>query len=62
MAGIALHNLCIAENDPCKSHWQLEVDELDLIRRSILNPRREQSQVEFESDENLELAVDEPLI
>ena len=28
----------------------------------ILNPRREQSQVEFESDENLKLAVGEPLI
>ena len=25
MACIALHNLCIAENDPCEPRWQLEV-------------------------------------
>ena len=55
MACIALHNLCIAENDPCKPRWQLEVHELDLISRSL-------NQVEFESDENLEFSVDEPLI
>ena len=48
MACIALYNLCIAENDPCKPRCQLEV--------------YEERKVEFESDENLELAVDELLI
>ena len=48
MACTALHNLCIPENDSCKPRWQLEV--------------YEERKVEFESDENLELAVDEPLI
>ena len=36
MACIALHNLCIAENDPCQPRWQLEVEQLDLIRDSIV--------------------------
>ena len=36
MACIALHNLCIAENDPCKPRWQLEVHKLDLIRGSLI--------------------------
>ena len=36
MACIALHNLCIAENDPCKPRWQLEVHELDLMRGSVI--------------------------
>ena len=36
MACIALHNLCIAEKDPCKPRWQLEVHKLDLIRRSLI--------------------------
>ena len=35
MACIALHNLCIDENDPCEPRWVLEVDELDLIRTCI---------------------------
>ena len=48
MACTALHNLCIPENDPCKPRWQLEV--------------YKERKVEFESDENLELAVDELLI
>ena len=42
MACIALHNLCIAENDPCKPRWQLEVHEPDLIRGSLI---REESKV-----------------
>ena len=42
MACIALHNLCIVENDPCKPRWQLEVHELDLIRGSSI---REESKV-----------------
>ena len=42
MACIALHNLCIAENDPCKPRWQLEVHERDLIRTSLI---REDSKV-----------------
>ena len=42
MACIALHNLCIAENDPCKPRWQLEVHKLDLIRGSLI---REESKV-----------------
>ena len=42
MACIALHNLCIAENDPCKPRWQLEVRKLDLIRGSLI---REESKV-----------------
>ena len=42
MACIALHNLCIAGNDPCKPRWQLEVHELDLIRGSLI---REESKV-----------------
>ena len=42
MACIAIHNLCIAENDPCKPPWQLEVHELDLIRGSLI---REESKV-----------------
>ena len=42
MACIALHNLCIAENDPCKPRWQLEVHELDLIGGSLI---REESKV-----------------
>ena len=36
MACIALHNLCIAENDPCQPRWQLDVQELDLIRQSVI--------------------------
>ena len=48
MACTALRNLCIPENDPCKPRWQLEV--------------YKERKVEFESDENLELAVDELLI
>ena len=32
MACIALHNLCIEKNDPCKPRWRLEVKELHLIR------------------------------
>ena len=36
MVGIALHNLCIAENDPCKLRWQLEVHGLNLIRGSLI--------------------------
>ena len=48
MACTALHNLCIPENDPCKPRWQLEV--------------YKERKVEFESDENIELAVDELLI
>ena len=35
-ACIALHNLFIAENDPCKPHWQLEVHELDFMRWSLI--------------------------
>ena len=42
MACIALNNLCIAENDPCKPRWQLEVHERDLIRTSLI---REDSKV-----------------
>ena len=41
-ADIALHNLCIAESDPCKRRWQLEVRKLDLIRGSLI---REESKV-----------------
>jgi hypothetical protein len=36
MACIALHNVCIAENDPCQPRWQLEVQHLDLIRGSLV--------------------------
>ena len=61
MACIALHNLCIAGNDPCKTSLAVR-SSWTWSHTGILNPRREQSQVEFESDENLELAVDEPLI
>ena len=42
MACIALHKLCIAENDLCKPRWQLEVHEPDLIRGSLI---REESKV-----------------
>ena len=42
LACIALHNLRIAENDPCKPRWQLEVHELDLIEGSLI---REESKV-----------------
>jgi hypothetical protein len=31
MACIALHNICIEKNDPCKPRWRLEVKKLDLI-------------------------------
>ena len=31
MACIALHNICVHRNDPCKSRWRLEVNELNLI-------------------------------
>ena len=40
MACIALHNLCIAENDPCKPCWQLEVHELNLIQGSLIREER----------------------
>ena len=36
MACTALHNLYIAENEPCKPRWQLEVYEFDLIRGSLI--------------------------
>ena len=36
MACIALHNTCIAEDDPCQPRWQLEVQDLDLITDSII--------------------------
>ena len=36
MACIALHNMCIAEDDPCQPRWQLEVQDLDLITDSII--------------------------
>ena len=32
MVCIALHKLFISENDPSQPRWQLEVNELDLIR------------------------------
>jgi hypothetical protein len=32
MSCIALHNLCIALNDPCNPRWCLEVDQLNLFR------------------------------
>ena len=35
MACIALHNVCIDEDDPCEPRWQLEVDDLALIRTRI---------------------------
>ena len=38
-ACIALYNLCIAENDPCKPRWQLEVHELNLILGSLIRKR-----------------------
>ena len=60
MAVIALHNLCIAENDPCKSRWQLEVHQLDLMQRSLI---REESKVKSNLNRmKVELAVDEPLL
>ena len=31
MACIALHNICIEKNDPCKPRWRLEVKKLHLI-------------------------------
>ena len=34
MACIALHNICIHRNDPCKLRWRLKVNELNLIRGS----------------------------
>ena len=35
MLCIALHNLCIVEKNPCKPHWQLEIQQLDLIQSSL---------------------------
>ena len=47
MACIALHNLCIAENDPCQPRWQLEVQQLDLIRTPIFRTEsKERSDIE----------------
>ena len=44
MACIALHNICISENDPCLPQWQLEVDQLDLIRGILIRQEhKEQS-------------------
>jgi len=40
---MALHNICIAENDPCQPRWKLEVHEIDLIREPLL---REENKVE----------------
>ena len=31
MCAIALHNICIQMNDPCKRRWRLDVQELNLI-------------------------------
>ena len=32
MACIALHNICIARDDPCKPRWRLDIEQLHLIR------------------------------
>ena len=32
MACIALHNICIARDDPCKARWRLEIENLHLVR------------------------------
>lgn len=32
MACRALHNICIARDDPCKARWRLEIENLHLIR------------------------------
>ena len=35
MACIMLHNICIELNDPCKSRWKLDVQNIDLIEKSV---------------------------
>ena len=32
MACIALHNICIARDDPCRPRWRLDIEKLHLIR------------------------------
>lgn len=32
LACIALHNICIARDDPCKPRWRLQIEKLHLIR------------------------------
>ena len=32
MTCIALHNICISRDDPCRPRWKLEIEELHLIR------------------------------
>ena len=33
MACIALHNICIARDDPCRPRWRLDIEKLHLIRK-----------------------------
>ena len=35
IACLMLHNLCMATNDPCNSHWRLSVEELELTNKII---------------------------
>ena len=36
MACIMLHNLCIELNDPCKPRWKLDIQNIDLIEKSVM--------------------------
>ena len=35
MVCIMLHNICIAQNDPCEPQWRLSVKNLSLIKRKL---------------------------